>query len=75
MFNLESSQNNIKVSVLVLTYNQEKYVDDFDRPYFKQASVVATMSPKARDILQKHFRENHRMYSIYPYTYFLLFPI
>ena len=28
MSNLESSQNNIKVSVLVLTYNQEKYVDD-----------------------------------------------
>lgn len=39
-------------------YEKLKYVDDFDRPYFKQASVVATMSPKARDILQKHFPES-----------------
>lgn len=36
-------------------YEKLKYEDEFDRPYFKEASVVATMSPKARDILQKHF--------------------
>ena len=39
-------------------YEKLKYVDDFDRTYFKRASVVATMSPKARDILQKHFPES-----------------
>lgn len=39
-------------------YEKLEYVDDFDRTYFKQASVVATMSPKARDILQKHFPES-----------------
>lgn len=39
-------------------YEKLKYVDDFDRTYFKRASVVATMSPKARDILQKHFHES-----------------
>lgn len=39
-------------------YGKLKYVDDFDRTYFKRASVVATMSPKARDILQKHFPES-----------------
>lgn len=39
-------------------YEKLEYVDDFDRTYFKRASVVATMSPKARDILQKHFPES-----------------
>lgn len=39
-------------------YEKLKYVDDFDCTYFKRASVVATMSPKARDILQKHFPES-----------------
>lgn len=39
-------------------YEKLEYVDDFDRTYFKWASVVATMSPKARDILQKHFPES-----------------
>ena len=39
-------------------YEKLMYVDGFDRSYFKRASVVATMSPKARDILQKHFPES-----------------
>lgn len=39
-------------------YEKLEYVDDFDRTYFKRASVVATMSPKAMDILQKHFSES-----------------
>lgn len=39
-------------------YEKLEYVDDFDRTYFKRASVVATMSPKARDILRKHFPES-----------------
>ncbi len=48
----------IKILWIHSDYEKLKYVDDFDRPYFKQASVVATMSPKARDILQKHFPES-----------------
>lgn len=48
----------IKILWIHNDYEKLKYVDDFDRPYFKQASVVATMSPKARDILQKHFPES-----------------
>lgn len=48
----------IKILWIHCDYEKLKYVDDFDRPYFKQASVVATMSPKSRDILQKHFPES-----------------
>lgn len=48
----------IKILWIHCDYEKLKYVDDFDRPYFKQANVVATMSPKARDILQKHFPES-----------------
>lgn len=39
-------------------YDKLGYNISFDRPYFKVATIVATMSPEARDILQKHFPES-----------------
>jgi len=39
-------------------YEKLGYEEEFDRPYFCRASVVATMSPTARDILKRHFPES-----------------
>lgn len=39
-------------------YDKSGYNIDFDRPYFKAASVVATMSPEAKHVLQKDFPES-----------------
>ncbi len=38
-------------------YEKLKYQDDFDRPYFKKATIIATMSQNAKAILEKHFPE------------------
>ena len=55
---IDNVKANRKILWIHSDYEKLKYVDDFDRTYFKRASVVATMSPKARDILQKHFPES-----------------
>lgn len=43
-------------------YEWLKYADDFDRPYFSQATCVATMSPASRDILKRHFPESSEQF-------------
>lgn len=39
-------------------YDKLGYNISFDRPYFKVATIVATMSPEAREVLKKDFPES-----------------